>query len=228
MRNDLGISDGDWVRQIARLGILEAFVEQRSHVADGAERVASLTDLTSRPVFTLHRGRSRAGTWHDRTNGIVWLLGVHLDAHDYEHLATLQQRRLLFPTDHDVERERFGEDRELARALIEDAAALVAAAENRRGELIEATIAGVVDVRLSCEEGMEAILVVAVSHRLRQAFPIPDVEPGEASWLFVIASAFFPEIPITDLGPPYAARVDGTWVRSDEVAFQYFVVAARH
>jgi hypothetical protein len=244
LRDDLGIGpDQDWRDRISEIDVLKAFVEQRGAVPIGQQRIEGLTNPTgkkrdreTRPVFSLHSEKSRAGTWHDAERGVVWLLGVKLNAHDYEYLESLAVRDRLFPTKSDIDAERSSWEAEaplrLAEALCDDARRLAREAEANRGALIRGSLGGVLEVRLSCDAGTDgegAILVVAVSRHLYGSLSVASAEhvPGAATELFIAAGAFFPNTPLTDLGPPWASRVDGADVRSDEIALQGFLENAR-
>jgi hypothetical protein len=105
---DLGEDPDEPLEAIAaRQTVVAKFIELRSQVAEGQELIESIDGRL--PVFSMHSGRQRAATAHDKKNAVVWLLAssVHRggDRSDaYAHFERLESRHSLFPTEADYER----------------------------------------------------------------------------------------------------------------------------
>ncbi len=56
--------------------LVRKFVAMRSQDLTGTEKVQPLQN--AQEVYTLHAGRWRGATWHDRENNVVWLLAGRL------------------------------------------------------------------------------------------------------------------------------------------------------
>ncbi len=56
--------------------LVRKFVAMRSQDLTGTEKVQPLQN--AQEVYTLHAGRWRGATWHDRENNVVWLLAWRL------------------------------------------------------------------------------------------------------------------------------------------------------
>ncbi len=216
---DLGLSASDhWRDQISRFPILQAFADRRGQVPEGSERVRELIPILQAPIFTLHSGQARGGTWYDPDEEIVWLIGVGW-AHDYEHLVGLGRRGKLLPTDEDYaelepsvpdvfELERIGRQ---VRELIADARA-------HPGEIVEGELAERVHVRICREVGEPAMLTVAISERIG-----PGTIRLPQTWKLMVAQAFFPGTAFPDDYVPFAQRVDDSGIRPDELALINFL-----
>jgi hypothetical protein len=62
---------------------IDALFERRQNDPAGGEGGERVQSVTSRPVYSLHCGKTRGATWFDRDEGVVWLLGV--EQHDERH-----------------------------------------------------------------------------------------------------------------------------------------------
>jgi hypothetical protein len=68
---------------------IDHFFERRQGDDVGGESGERILQVKSRPVFSLHSGRTRGATWFDTgqpPQGVVWLLGAEL--HDERHKGT--------------------------------------------------------------------------------------------------------------------------------------------
>jgi hypothetical protein len=86
--------------------IVEKFRHLRSQSPIGQERVQA---LSGQEFFTLHAGRLRGATWHDRIRNAVWLVGVAVHRENsfddaYKHFARLHRRDALLPDETDIDR----------------------------------------------------------------------------------------------------------------------------
>ncbi|MEX2457997.1 MAG: hypothetical protein WD770_03315 [Actinomycetota bacterium] len=84
--------------------VVRKFVAMRSQEPIGFEKIQPLTTLSD--VYSLHAGRWRGATWHDRTHGVVWLVGARLhrsgDSDDaYPTFKALDAANELGPTEED-------------------------------------------------------------------------------------------------------------------------------
>lgn len=87
--------------------LVDRFFERRQHDAEGGEGGERIVQVKTHPVFALHSGRMRAGTWFDTTRppqGVVWLLAAeqHDERHKgsgdaYDLMAKLERTGRLFP-----------------------------------------------------------------------------------------------------------------------------------
>jgi hypothetical protein len=107
-REDLDANPDATLEKLASASPLVAkFVSLRGLLEEGQETVRSIHGAL--PVYSLHAGRFRGATCHDRPNQAVWLLaaGYHRsgDRSDaYRFFATLHANGKLFPTEDDYVR----------------------------------------------------------------------------------------------------------------------------
>jgi hypothetical protein len=198
--------------------VLVAFEERRSQQPEGAERIAGLVGVLRAPVFSLHSGDARAGTWFDREEQVVWLVGVG-HGHNYDHLIDLARRSQLLPTPDDY---LALEGLEVATDVIEEflwyARWLPAEAAQTPDRPVEARIAGRIGVRVCLETGDPPFLVVAISERVAGGGPrLP------AEWRMVLIGLFFPGVPFDEF-VPFPMEMDKTYVREDELAYRHFAL----
>lgn len=202
--------------------ICRAFVAQRSQRPEGTEKVQPIT--TNAEVYTLHAGRWRGATWHDREHDVVWLLGCGYhrsgEVDDvYPYIKSLDAKDQLFPTADDYELLFEEQDRAFAQALINEAPKLLEDAKQRTAEEVRSTLGGTVRVSVWIEvaEGLD-VAWLAVSMR----FVHGGLEPPE-DWLPLILAAFFPgvgdpfeELHISDQDLPTRVKED------DELVFAHY------
>jgi hypothetical protein len=121
---------------------IDHLFDRRQNDARGGEGGERIKQVRSRPVFSLHSGRTRGATWFDKSRpprAVVWLLGAEL--HDERHkgasdaydiFEALDKADDLFPVTADyklleldrrrLDTARFGEDvRRDAKALVTEA-----------------------------------------------------------------------------------------------------------
>lgn len=225
LRDDLGVRDDESGNAEAHVDVhplVRAFVERRGQRPTGQESFRCGTEVTGLPLFTLHSGKDRGATWHqesvppgvtsDYELGIVWLLGIRSE-HDYDALCRLGES--LRPSRADAQ--AFIDDQALtfARALVEEVPALLVRAEQNKGEIVEAVIAGRIRVRLHRDPDDDApLLTVAISSN-----PLPATAQLAKNWLARLLSAFFPD-DFADLS--FADDIGGQPLDGDESAYCSF------
>ncbi|MFN2490804.1 MAG: hypothetical protein ABR529_13940 [Actinomycetota bacterium] len=196
--------------------LVRAFVAQRSQDPAGVEKIQPIP--TRREVYTLHAGRWRGATWHDRANNVVWLLAVgfhrsgeHSDV--YPYVKGLAEAGRLLPSELDYQRLFEAQDRQVALYLGEDASTLARDAALHVGTERRAVLCGLVEVSALVEvaDGMYC-LWVAVSMSLRNGSVHPPKE-----WLGLVLAGFFPDIGFEDLQS--TGRLGSRSLRDDEVLF---------
>lgn len=200
---------------VTRHVVIMAFVEQRSQTPVGQERIRS---VASPPCWSLHAGRFRAATWHDRASDMVWLLaaGIHREGSTddaYRHFADLAASGCILPTADDV-------DRVLRRlvpsfdvVLRDEVPQLRQRALDQPATVHVAVLGGRIDVRVWYEaSGDIGMLCIAIRTRMRPG--VMAVPPGhiEAIW-----PAFFPSLNIDELDLS-VRDLGGDPVRADEIA----------
>jgi hypothetical protein len=158
----------------ARYPIVQKFIELRSSAPEGQEIIQAVG--TSPPVYSLHSGRVRAATYHDRGHASVWLLAseVHRagDRKDaYPHVETLHDKGQLLPTVQDLERARRLRQHQVIPMII---AQLTAALEAARDDLGQEQVAFL-------PNGLTAAVVVQVPDET-------ELAPVEYIWLAVDAT----------------------------------------
>ena len=199
--------------------LIGAFVEQRSQNPIDAEWIRGLTsDIMA---YSLHATRFRGITWHDKRNGVVWLMagGFHTSRHPkdaYPTFLALDAADRLLPGQVDFEALVFVRARAAVQGMFDDAPRLVDEARAQPGAIIQATLGGRIDVRVAVEGDDPAMLTLAVSSRLR-----PGELPVPPDWTTRVVSAFFPEQTFDDLS--FAGDIAGHELRDDESGWCYFV-----
>jgi hypothetical protein len=200
--------------------VIAAFRDRRAEVGSpGQEPIRSL--LPEVVAFSLHVGRQRGATWHHREAGVIWLLavGYHREGHVDDAYANFERLKVagrLLPDRDDMLAYVRSQAPTLARSLLHDVPALVAAAREHPGAIQAGMIGGRIRVRVVCDAGDPALLTVAISQRL-----FPGEMPVPADWLVRVAAAFLPDTPSERLS--VAFDLAGRELQPDEVAFCDFV-----
>ncbi|MCA1706320.1 MAG: hypothetical protein LC808_24865 [Actinobacteria bacterium] len=194
LRDDLGVSELPLERAVEDIDneLVRAFIDKRGASPVGREKVQPLNSRIE--VYSLHAGRWRGATWHDRKNGVVWLLGAKMhrsgDRDDsYPYFKNLDAGRRLVPVQEDYEAFfRFVEPT-FVRALETEAPLLLSKSSENPGETVRGTIGHTVDVRLRIEplDYELEIVVLEVGMDLRAGGLRPPAE-----WLVLLLAAFFP------------------------------------
>jgi hypothetical protein len=180
--------------------LVRKFIHLRSQDPQGTEKVQPLEYASE--VFTLHAGRWRGATWHDRTNGVVWLLagryhrsGERDDA--YPQFKALDSVGRLAPTEEDYELLFRLQERTFAEAVVEETADLLEEVRAASPAEVRRVLGGTVPVSVAVlQAGNMEIVYLAVSMRLQEGELRP---PGE--WLTILWAAFFPWVsdPVEEL-----------------------------
>ena len=191
--------------------LLEAFFEKRGQSAHGQETVEGLRAKIV--AYSLHAGRWRGLTWHERQVGIVWLLAgrYHRSGErddSYPHFRGLAKDQLL-PTEADYERVFARESTSFAEAVLQDVGALRARAAQHPGEIVSGRVSSRIAVRAAEVDGA---LQVAVNMQL-----FPGEEPIPAEWLMVVLAAFFPKASFDSLA--WGRDLAGSEVSTAEFVF---------
>lgn len=223
LADDLGLDPGGSAAAEEHLDahpIVRAFVERRGQSPIGQETFRCGTEVTGRPLYTLHFFDDRAATWHEESLpsletdyelGIVWLLGVRSE-HDYDGLCDLD----LLPTSADYQAFLRESAQSFARALVEQVPQLLALAEQRKGAVVEGLIADTIRVRLYRDRDDDApVLTVAYSSR-----PLPNGVALVPRWQMRLVLAFFSEDEIGGLS--VTNDIGGHPLAADESAYCSF------
>jgi hypothetical protein len=205
--------------------VVLAFVERRLQDPTGQETFRCATEASGKTIYTLHAGTDRGATWHDLDEGdddnpaldVVWLLGCRPD-HDYDTLCDLARREVLLPDEADYEA-LFEEDlNTFAKAIAIEVPALVLAAEQHRGEVIEGVLAERIPVRLYRDPDDEApLFTVAI-----RVYPMPGTLVLHKRWFERILLAFFQVYPADLSTVDFVGDED---LREGEIAFCDFPAA---
>lgn len=180
--------------------LVRKFIQLRSQDPRGTEKVQPLENASE--VYSLHAGRWRGATWHDRTNNVVWLLagGYHRSGERddaYPHFKQLDAAGRLAPTEEDYELLFRLQEWTFAAAVVEEAADLLEEARAASAGEVRRVLGGTVPVSMSVLRGEDMeIVYLAVSMRLVEGELRP---PGE--WLAIVWAAFFPWVgdPVEEL-----------------------------
>jgi hypothetical protein len=219
LEEDLRVDpSGSWQDYVDRYPILAAFRDRRGALPEGEEVIQQVRRvLPVPPVFSLHSGDDRAGTWFDEEDNVVWLLGVGRN-HDYDHLEDLARRQRLLPTLEDYDQleaqvpspAEFDELAVEARRLRQKAMAV-------QGRIVHGKLSDWLRVRACYELGEPPVLTVAINLELDERAIVPP------SWLYLAAQAFFPEATYPEDFVPFSHRIDGEDVEANEQGLAYFV-----
>lgn len=202
-----------------RHAIVEKFVTMRSQLAEGQETIRSIRGPL--PVFSLHAGRQRGATAHDRTNSVVWLLGTKTHRADdrrkdsYPWLERLHAKGRLFPNEADYERLIRRRNEQAIPVLVSRLAAALAAARDAAGEPQTVLLPGGIAVTvMALQEPQEEL---AVLEQIWLAVDPRGLPPG---WLAIIQAALSPD-PETGAWQ-YTADFPGRPRRSSELRFEFW------
>jgi len=220
LTEDLGVAPGSVDVTIDELAnanaVIAAFRDRRAEMGSaGQEPIRSL--LPEIAAFSLHVGRRRGATWHHREAGVIWLLavGYHREGHvddAYAYFERLKAAGRLLPDRDDMLAYARSQARTLARSLLNDVPALVAAARDRPGVIHSGRIGGRIRVRLVHENADPPMFTVAIGQRL-----FPGEMEVPVDWLVRVAAAFLPDTPPEKLS--IAFDLAGRELEPDEVAF---------
>ena len=180
--------------------LVRKFVSMRSQDPKGLEKVQPLKNASE--VYTLHAGRWRDATWHDRENEAVWLLagrfhrsGAADDA--YPHFKGLDAEGRLLPTVGDYELLLAIQIRSFVDDVMEKAPAILQEARRRTPAEVEAVLGTVpISVAVVIEDGIEFVYLAVMMSKWTEDGPEPP-----ANWTAILWAAFFPWVtdPITEI-----------------------------
>jgi hypothetical protein len=205
------------IEQLSEIRVIRTFLELRGLSPKGSETIQALQPKLT--AYSLHSGRYRGATWHDRKAAICWLLAVGIHSEDsrgdaYAHFHNLQRTSRLLPTVNDVRHVLERRQPSFETVLLEEIPLLRGRAMEHPGRLFEAVPGSRVAVRVVYENGHTGILWVAISSRLT---------PGERTlpegWYELLLAAFLPDSESLDM----AFDLAGQPLRVDEAAFCCFV-----
>lgn len=175
--------------------LVRAFVERRSQSPTGSEAIQ--LPVTAAATYSLHSGRWRGLTWHDEDADVVWLLGAgyHRSGEQSDVYVRLKQRDaqgLLFPTEEDY-LDLEPDATSFVQAVADEAPALIARAATAPATEIRTTIAGAVDIAITC-----------IHERMWIAFAMPPHADAALppEWLMITIAALFPTIEVSELEWP--------------------------
>jgi hypothetical protein len=223
LRDDLGLDpNGPAAAEVHADAhpMVRAFFERRGQSPVGQETFRCGTEVTGRPLYTLHAGDDRGATWHqesvpnldtDYELGVVWLLGVRPE-HDYDALCELD----LLPATADYQALIDESAQTFAQALVEQVPELLALAQRHKGRVVQGLIADTIRVRLYCDADNEAPLVtLAYSSR-----PLPNGVALMPRWQTRLVLAFFGADEIEGLS--VTNDIGGEPLAADESAYCSF------
>lgn len=198
--------------------LLRKFIQLRSQDPRGTEKLQPLENASE--VYTLHAGRWRGATWHDRTNNVVWLLagGYHRSGKPddaYPHFKQLDAADRLAPTEEDYELLFRLQERTFTAAVVEEAADLLEEARAASPGEVRRVLGGTVTVSVAVLPGGDMeIVYLAVSMRLEEGELRPPAE-----WLTILWAAFFPWVsdPVEELSQE--GEIAGRSRADDELIF---------
>jgi hypothetical protein len=198
--------------QRAQHHLLEVFYERRAESPVGQETVEGLQAAIV--AYSLHAGRWRGLTWHEREEAIVWLLAgrYHRSGErddSYPHFRGLSRAQLL-PSELDYERVFERESATFAERVLSDVRALMERCAESPGTIIEGRISQRIGARVVRDA--EGQLQVALDMRL---YPGEDSVPGE--WLMIVLAGFFPDVQFEQLA--WRQDLAGAAVASSECVF---------
>lgn len=179
--------------------VIGKFVAVRQQSPEGLERIRSIA--SQRPVYSLHYGRYRGATWHDRRAAAVWLLGWRIhkegDRDDaYRFFGELDAAGHLFPTSDDYEALFQGRDARIIPAMVTEIAALVDAARHAEEHGVEHTCVLTGGVQITVLVVRETIADDrSPVEGLEELYLAVRVAKLEAGWLNIIRAAILPEFP---------------------------------
>ncbi|MGZ5297944.1 MAG: hypothetical protein ACXWEZ_13620 [Actinomycetota bacterium] len=180
--------------------LVRKFVSMRSQDPKGLEKVQPLENASE--VYTLHAGRWRGATWHDRENEAVWLLagrfhrsGAADDA--YPHFKGLDAESRLLPTAGDYELLFAIQTRSFVDDVMEKSPTIVEEARRRSPAEVEAVLGTVpVSVAVVIEDEIEFVYLAVMMSKWTEDGPEPP-----ANWTAILWAAFFPWVtdPIAEI-----------------------------
>lgn len=193
--------------------VIGTFMQRRSQAPDGQETIQELQPRLM--AYSLHVGRYRGATWHDRQSAVCWLLavGIHREdsKHDaYAYFGSLLQADRLLPTVQDVVRALARRQPKFESILTEEIPGLRRLAQQSPGQICEAVLGNLVRVRLVFENGDLGILTVAISSDL-----LPEGPAVPKGWYELLLAAFLPSTESLDI----AFDLAGQPLQPDENAF---------
>jgi len=198
-----GTTASDAKRPVEQLepDLVGKFVAMRSQDPTGTEKVQPLQN--AQEVYTLHAGRWRGATWHDRENNAVWLLAGRLhrsgapdDA--YPYFKGLDADERLLPTEGDYELLFLAQARSFANDVMDQAPSIIDEARRRSPAEVEAVLGAVpISVAVVAEDGMEFVYLAVMMSGWTEDGPEPP-----ANWTAILWAAFFPWVtdPVTEIG----------------------------
>lgn len=198
--------------------VVDKFRALRSQSPVGQERIQSIAPAH---VYSLHAGRHRGATLHDRWNAAVWLLASRIhragDAGDsYAFFERLHQGGRLLPDTDDYERLFRERDKRIVPSIVYQMRSL--AREARQSPETERWAVLADGTRVS------AYVVVAYpapaegGPAVQEAWLAVQEQNLRVGWLDIIRSAFLPEPPST-----WQGTRDLPWrqIASDEIGFHH-------
>lgn len=212
-------ADEDLGAMAKRHAIVDKFLTMRSQLSEGQETIRSIRGPF--PVFSLHAGRQRGATAHDRTNSVVWLLGTKTHRADdrrndsYPWLERLHAKGALFPTQGDYERLIRRRNEQAIPVLISRLTAALEAARDASGEPQTVLLpAGVAVTIMALQEPQEEVEV------LEQIWLAVDPRGLPPGWLVIIQAALTPD-PETGVWQ-YTSDFPGRSRNSSELRFEFW------
>ena len=199
--------------------MVEKFRAVRSQLPVGQERIQSIGSI---PVYSLHSGRDRGATLHDRWNSAVWLLASRIhragDASDaYLYFEQLHDSDRLLPVHEDYDRLFTERDRRIVASIVYQLRSLRVEARRKPEAEVSTVLA----------DGTRVSAWVIVAHpepaeggpSIQEAWLVLQEQNLRVGWLDIIRSAFLPEEPPSSW--EWTRELPWRKLASDEIAFRH-------
>jgi len=188
-----GTTASDAERPVEALehALVRKFVAMRSQDPTGTEKIQPLKNAEE--VYSLHSGRWRGATWHDRENNAVWLLAGRLhrsgapdDA--YPYIKSIDADERLLPREGDYELLFLAQAWFFADDVMNRVPLIMDEARRRSPSEVKAVLGTVpISVAVVAEDGMEFVYLAVMMSGWTEDGPEPPSE-----WMTILWAAFFP------------------------------------
>jgi hypothetical protein len=180
--------------------LVRKFVAMRSQDPRGTEKIQPL--MSDAEVYSLHSGRWRGATWHDREHQTVWLVAGRFHASGkrddaYPHFKGLDEAARLFPTEDDYALLLAMQAETFVDHVMERAPQILEDARRQSPTEVEAIVGTIpISVAVLKEDGIEFVYLAVTMSEWSDDGPEPPAE-----WTTILWAAFFPWVgdPVTEI-----------------------------